>query len=144
MKKRRFHVASFGRLEITAMIGCLLSHYPPLACEGSTLIHVLMDVSTVSAFFEVEAIPLSYVTIHGSVYRLPCEQYRGANPLRATFPQHPLTLRVLEWLHSANCEALRHFHHVPATTLHCHFLINIQVVSCSGGVLPMFNAFLGH
>jgi hypothetical protein len=58
------------------------------------------------------------MNIHGSVYRLPCEQYKSANPLRATFPQHSLTLRVLEWLDSVPCQALRHFHHTPATTLH--------------------------
>lgn len=37
--------------------------------------------------------------------------------MRATSPQQSYALRALDWLDSVSCQALRHFHHTPATTL---------------------------
>ena len=92
------------------------------------------------------AFPLSCMTIHSSVYRLPCEQYKGANPLRATSLQHPSALRASEWLDSLACQALRHFHHTPATSLRLsEFSIqNTEVCYCSGRVLPLLNTLLRY
>lgn len=90
------------------------------------------------------AFPLSCMTIHSSVYRLPCEQYKGANPLRATSLQHPSALRASEWLDSLACQALRHFHHTPATTLHLSYVSLTWKLYCSGRVLPLLNRILSH
>lgn len=45
----------------------------------------------------------------------------GFDPKRATFPQQPSTLRVLDWLHSVTREALRFYRLSLATTLQCQF-----------------------
>jgi hypothetical protein len=121
----------FGSLYPT----CMRDFYPYPLPRGS-INHV--------GLFIVVALPLSRVTIHGSVYRLPCEQYKGANPLRATFPQQSSTLRVSDWLDSVSRQALRHFHHTPAATLQSYYFPIESSIVLSGRVLPLLNGILSH
>lgn len=70
---------------------------------------------------------------------------KGFDPKRATFPQHPSALRASEWLDSLACQALRHFHHAPATTLlfdGCP--LKVESFNCSGRVLPLLDTLLKY
>lgn len=103
-------------LETTASLSCLSGHYRNLARLRSTVIHLLMQVATMTALFKVVAFPLYNRQLMDSFTVWLLDQYKGANLLRATPPQHPLTLRVSVWLDSVSCQALRHFHLLLTTT----------------------------
>lgn len=93
----------FVQPETMASLSRLSDHYLSGASRSSILIHFLMEVATIPThlFKALGLIALvENETTRGSIYRLPLEQYKSANSLRATFPQQSSTLRVSDWLNS--------------------------------------------